>query len=165
VNENESPNVEPESLDGSAPNQDTNGAVPRAECACPHRGFRIALYSLVAFALLGNLAVRAAPEMTGAVTDFVQSQMLGVMGAPQACPSSSGSCCQSNFVYEGSDGLPCCGEMECTEESAQTESADPPPPTDLSEPSDGSGESELNDPSELTTLADETGELEIGVQR
>src|SRR6056297_2266359 len=99
MNDQETLNFELEPADGPKTLQETKGGEATARCACPHRGFRIALYTLVAFALLGNVAVRAAPEMAGSVTDFVQTQMLGFMGAPQACSDTTGSCCQTTFVY------------------------------------------------------------------
>lgn len=165
MNDQETMNTELEPTDGPKTPQETDGNEGTAQCECPHRGFRAALYTLVAFALLGNVAVRAAPGMTGSVTDFVQTQMLGFMGAPQACSGATGNCCPTTFVYEGNIGLPCCGEMECTGESADTDFADPTPPTNLSERIDLSGESEPDEPSELTMLADEAGELAIDVQR
>lgn len=105
--------------------EESLGTDAESNCACPHRGLRVTLYSLFAIVLVGNVAARAAPELAGTVADVLKvSAMIDAVTGVKGCSAFEAGCCQETFVFEGTSGLPysgCCESASGTEKSSSAD--------------------------------------------
>ncbi|TWU24302.1 hypothetical protein Pla52o_22290 [Novipirellula galeiformis] len=123
MNESESKNLEAGGAHKHLASENSTSTNVKPKCSCRYRGFRLALYSLVAVGLLGNVAARAAPEWMGSAADFVQNHVLiGAASPTQECSGCVDECGKTTFVFEGTSGLPCSGNDSCSVDNCEGES-------------------------------------------
>ncbi|GAA4451446.1 hypothetical protein [Novipirellula rosea] len=123
MNENEPTNLDSTLARDRQASEGGTSAEVEPKYSFPHREFRLALYSLVAIAFLGNVAARAAPEWMGAAADFVQNRvLLGAANPTQECSGCAGECGKTTFIFEGTSGLPCSGNTSCSVHDCEAES-------------------------------------------